>query len=680
MSRWVAWPDGQTRIGYGADYNPEQWGPDVWREDVALMREAGVSIVSLGIFAWARLEPVDGSYDFSLFDQVMDLLHENGVAVCLATATASPPAWLAQKHPELLPVDADGRVMGFGGRQSWCPSSRTFTSYATRLVRRLAEHYRSHPALVAWHVSNEYGCHNSRCYCEVSAVEFRRWLQKRYGDIARLNQAWATDFWSQRYSSFDQIEPPRLAPTFCNPTQQLDYARFCSDELLGQYFAERDVLHEVTPDIPVTTNFMSNLGTKNMDYLRWGPEQDFVSTDHYLAEWHAETEAELAFGADLTRGCSGGAPWMLMEQSTSAVNWGRVNRPKVPGEMWRNTLAQVARGADSISYFQWRASAGGAEKFHSAMVPHAGPDSRVFREVVEQGRRLAKLTELVGSRSDNKVALLFDYPSWWASEQDSHPRQDFSYRDTALAWYLPLWRQNVGVDVIGVEADLSPYDLVVVPALYLTSDATADAIRAAAERGATVLVTYFSGLVDDDDRIRLGGYPGAFRDLLGVRVEEFIPLRAGSTVALSDGSTVSRWAEDLSVTDATAVLSYVGGPLDGKPAVTVREAGAGRAWYVSAELPPAAIATLMGRILSEAGIAAPATWEGELEIVRRGQHLVAINHSEAPATLYVTGHELLTGESATASREIPAGETAVVRLSRSDESRRPCGPRPLVSQ
>ncbi len=661
MTRWVTWPDGATRIGYGADYNPEQWPREVWRDDVALMREAGVSIVSLGIFSWARLEPADGSYDFTLFDEVMDLLHEHGIAVCLATGTASPPVWLVRKHPELLPIDADGRVLGFGGRQSWCPSSRPFMSYATRLTRRLAEHYREHPALVAWHVSNEYGCHNSRCYCDTSAREFRRWLAERYATVAELNRAWATDFWAQRYASFDEVEPPRLAPTFCNPTQQLDYARFSSDELLAQYLAEREVLREITPGVPVTTNFMANLGTKNMDYLRWGPEQDIVTTDHYLAEWHPEVAAELAFGADLTRGCAGGAPWMLMEQSTSAVNWGQVNRPKAPGEMWRNTLAQVARGADSISYFQWRASAGGAEKFHSAMVPHAGRDTRVYREVVEQGRRLALLSDLVGARSKNRVAVLFDYPSWWASEQDSHPRQDFSYRDTVLAWYVPLWRANVGVDVVGVDADLSAYDLVVVPGLYLVSDATAASVAAAAERGATVLVTYFSGLVDDDDHIRLGGYPGAFRDLLGVRVEEFVPMRDGDSVGLSDGSTVERWAEDLVATTAVPVLSYAGGPLDGKPAVTVRDAGAGRAWYVSAELSTDTRTALVTRLLGEAGVGPVAQWTGDLELVRRGDVLIAINHSDAPATVAATGTDLLTGTTHDAGVLVPAGGTVVLR-------------------
>ena len=667
MTSWVKWPGGHPRFGYGADYNPEQWDREVWQEDVALMQKAGVTIVSLGIFMWARVEPQDGRFDFSLYDELVDLLHAHGIAVCLATGTASPPPWLVRAHPEVLPVDAAGSVLEFGARQSWCPSSRVFMGYATRLARRVAEHYRDHPALAAWHVSNEYGCHNAHCFCPTSANEFRRWLTQRYGTVDELNRAWGTDFWSQRYASFDQVEPPRLAPTFGNPTQALDFARFSSDELLAQYVAEREVLREVTPGVPVTTNFMVGPNTKWMDYWRWGPEQDLVSNDHYLDESSDEPEVVLAFSADLTRGCARGEPWMLREQSTSAVNWGRVNTPKVPGQLWRNSLAAVARGADSISYFQWRASAAGAEKFHSAMVPHAGPDSRVFREVCQEGARLAGLTPLLGQRSDNRVAVLFDYQSWWASEQDAHPRQDWRYRDAVLAWYEPLWRSNVGVDVVGPDADLGRYDLVVVPGLYLVTDATATAIADAAERGANVVVTSFSGIVDEDDRVRLGGYPGAFRDLVGVRSEEFVPLRPGQSVTLSDGSTVSSWAEDLTVVDdaTTVVLAYAsspGGLLDGKPAVTVRPAGVGRAWYVSADLAADTQRSLLAQVLSEAGIGPVAPWTGALELVRRGDHVIAINHSDGEAEVEVAGHELLTDTPVGPRLVVPAGQTAVVRV------------------
>lgn len=665
---WIRWPEGRgTPFGYGADYNPEQWPRETWLEDVRLMREAGVTIVSLGIFAWSLLEPRDGAFDFSLLDDVMDLLHEHGVAVDLATATASPPAWLVTAHPDMRPVDAEGRVLGFGGRQSICPSSPVYRHHSLRLVRALAEHVRDHPALALWHVNNEFGCHNAHCYCDTSAAAFRAWLRARHGTIAALNDAWATSFWSQRYGTWDEIVPPRLAPTFCNPGQQLDFFRFSSDAHVEQYLAEAAVLHEVTPDVPVTTNFMNTGGTKWLDYLGWGAHVDVVSNDHYLQEPSPHPEAELAFSADLTRGCARGKPWMLMEQSTSAVNWGRINRAKDPGELWRNSLSQVGRGADAICYFQWRASAGGAEKFHSAMVPHAGSDTRVFREVTEQGRRLAALAEVQGSVVANDVALLFDFEAWWASELDSHPHNGFSYRREAERLYVPLWRRGVGVDVVHPDADLSGYRLVLVPALYLVADGLAPRLEAFAAAGGTVLVTFFSGIVDVTDRVRLGGYPGAFRDLLGVRVEEFRPLRPGCAATLSDGSRALDWSEDLSAPDAAARLTYADGVLAGRPAVTRRQAGAGSAWYVSCDLQPDAAASVLDAVLADAGVTALAEADDALELTRRVHadgraYLFAINHSGADAALHAGGTDLLTGAIHEARVVVPAGGTVVLRI------------------
>lgn len=666
---WIRWPEpGRPRFGYGADYNPEQWPREVWDEDMRLMREAGVTIVSLGIFSWSLLEPSDGEFDFGFVDEAMDLLHAHGIAVDLATATASPPAWLVRKHPEMLPVDAEGRTLGFGGRQSWSPSSRAYREHSVRLVRALAEHVKDHPALAMWHISNELGCHNARSYDEESAVAFRGWLAERYGTIDALNAAWATNFWSQRYGDFAEIDPPRLAPTYPNPGQQLDFHRFSDAQLLGQYRAEIAVLNEITPDVPCTTNFMVSTRCDLQDYLAWGHEMDVVTTDHYLFEGHADDARELAWSADLTRGTARGRPWMLMEQSPSAVNWGQVNRAKEPGEMWRNSLAQVARGADAICYFQWRASAGGAEKFHSGMVPHAGEHTRVFREVVEQGRRLAALTEVLGSRADNDVAMLFDYPAWWASELDSHPHNaGFRYPAEAERWYRPFYEAGIGVDIVGVDADLAGYRLLIVPTLYLVSDATADAVRAFAEAGGTVLVTYFSGIVDDTDRVRLGGYPGAFRDLLGVRAEEFRPLRGPGRVTLSDGTSPSLWSEDLEVTDAEAVLTYADGALAGKPAVTRRRAGAGEAWYVSADLEAATVRSLAARLAETAGVSPVAPSTGRLELARRVHsdgrtYVFALNHSGEPASFSGSGTDLLTGATFDGEVPVPAGETVVLRL------------------
>lgn len=631
------------------------------------MQEAGVNLVNVAIFGWSLIEPADGVYDFATFDEVLDLLHTAGIAVDLATATASPPAWLVTAHPEILPVGRTGTVLGFGGRQSWCPSSPVYREHAVRLTEKVAEHYAGHPALALWHVSNELGCHNALCYCDVSAAAFRRWLERRYGDIDSLNESWGTQFWSQRYTSFEQIMPPRLAPSFTNPTQQLDFARFSSEELRAQLVAERDVLRRITPDIPVTTNFMVMNGIRDMDYAAWAREVDLVSNDHYLREGDPEPQIELAFSADLTRGLAGGRPWMLMEQSTSAVNWGHVNRPKAPGELRRNSLAQVARGADAISYFQWRQSRAGAEKYHSAMVPHAGADSRVFREVAGLGADLERLEPLVGTTVSSDVAVLFDWDSWWASELDSHPSQDFRYREVALDWYSTLWRRGIAVDVVPASTPLDGYRLVVVPALYLVTDAVADSIDAYVRGGGTVLVTYFSGIVDEHDHVRTGGYPGAFRDLLGIRVEEFAPLRAAETAGLSDGTEASRWSEDVVAVSAEPVLTYTTGTYAAQPAVTRRTVESGVAWYTSTALGDGSREAIVDRLVADAGVTPVASADRGLELMRRtgpqGSFLFAVNHSGEPLTLEVTGHSLLTDQPVGPRATVAPGDVLVVRES-----------------
>ncbi|GAA2032230.1 beta-galactosidase [Terrabacter terrae] len=661
---WIRWPDGRPRVGFGGDYTPEQWPREVWKEDVHLMREAGVNLVNVAIFGWSLIEPADGVFDFSTFDEVLDLLHGADIAVDLATATASPPAWLVTAHPEIRPVGPAGEVLGFGGRQSWCPSSPLYREYSVRLTEKIAEHYADHPVLALWHVSNELGCHNARCFCDISAAHFRTWLQDRYGDVNTLNDAWGTQFWSQLYTSFEQVQPPRLAPTYPNPTQQLDFARFSSDALRDQLVAEADVLRRVSPEVPVTTNFMVMGETRNMDYAAWAADVDLVSNDHYLLEGAAEPQLELAFSADLTRGVASGRPWMVMEQSTSAVNWGHVNRPKKAGELRRNSLSQVARGADAISYFQWRQSRAGAEKYHSAMVPHAGAESRVFREVSALGADLAALEPVLGSTVTSDVALLFDWDSWWSSELDSHPSQDFRYRQVALEWYESFWRRGICVDVVPATTDLAAYRLVVVPALHLVTDAVADAVAAFAEAGGTVLVTYFSGIVDEFDHVRLGGYPGAFRDLLGVRVEEFSPLREGESVTLSDGSTAARWSEDLAVVDAEPVLDYASGSYAGQPALTRRALEHGAAWYVSTALPDATRDAVVDRLVADTDVAPVAVANRGLELVRRtgprGRFLFAVNHTGGPLTVRTSGRSLLAGTDVGPVVEVAAGDVVVV--------------------
>lgn len=648
-------------IAMGCDYNPEQWPREVWREDVALMREAGVGFVTLGVFSWALLEPAPGRFEFGWLDEVLGLLHEGGIAVDMATATASPPPWLTSAHPEILPVDADGRTLWPGSRQSWCPSSPVFRQYALQLVAAMARRYGTHPAVRLWHVSNELGCHNGRCWCDISAQAFRMWLTDRYGDVEKLNDAWGTAFWSQRYGSFDEVLPPRITTAVPNPTQQLDFARFSSDELLDYHRAERDVLRDICPDTPVTTNFMVMEHQAGQDYFRWATDVDVVSQDHYLDHRLPHPRAEQAFSDDLTRGVAGGAPWMLMESATSAVNWQPVNVAKQPGELLLDSLRHVARGADAVGFFQWRASRAGGEKFHSALVPHAGPDSARFREVSALGAALQRIGEVAGSRVRADVAVLLDWNARWAADQQSHPTTALRYIDAPMRWHRALTELGATVDVVHPESDLSGYRLVVVPTLYLCSDPAVTALTAFAEAGGHVLVTYFSGIVDESDHVRLGGYPGAFRELLGVRSEEFAPLETGTVVQLDDGSTADLWTELLTATDAEVLASYLDGPLPGTPALTRRAVGAGAAWYVATRLDEAATAALAARLAAAAGVRHETEPLDGVELVRRGSYLFVLNRGVHDAVVAARGTELLSGSAVTGTVTVAAGSAVVVR-------------------
>ncbi|KAB1925535.1 beta-galactosidase [Micromonospora noduli] len=662
MRRWQG--DG---IYFGGDYNPEQWPEETWSEDVDLMRQAGVNLVSVGIFSWALLEPTPGRFEFGWLDRVLDLLHDGGIQVDLATATASPPPWLAREHPETLPRRADGAILWPGGRQAYCPSSPVFRERSLELVRAVAGRYAEHPAVVMWHVSNELGCHNVHCYCDVSAEAFRGWLRERYGDLDRLNDAWGTAFWSQRYGDWAEINPPRAALTFANPTQQLDFLRFSSDEQRAQLRAEREVLQTLVRQ-PITTNFMIGFGIKHMDYHSWASDVDLVSNDHYLTAADPQAHLGLAFAADHTRGVAGGDPWLLMEHSTSAVNWQPRNVAKLPGQLRRNSLAHVARGADGVLFFQWRASRAGAEKFHSALVPHAGPDTKVFREVCQLGADLKALAEVRGSRVDADVAILFDWEAWWGVELDSHPSVDVTYTDRLKALYDSLWRAGVTADIVHPSTDLSGYRLVLVPTLYLVRDADVDALHRYVAAGGTAAVTYFSGIVDANDHIRLGGYPGAFRELLGVRTEEFFPLREGEQVQLDDGSTADVWTEWVHPDGAEVLASYTDGPLPGVPALTRHRVGDGAAWYVGTRLDEQATDRLVARLLAEAGVRPTVSAPSGVEVVRRRDSdrtwLFAINHTDTEVRLPVHGVELLTGGQCAGELALPAGEVAVVREDR----------------
>ncbi len=669
------WLPGVDGICYGGDYNPEQWPEEVWAQDVALMREAGVNLVSIGIFSWALLEPREGEFDLDWLDRLIDLLHENGIRVDLGTPTASPPAWFFHTYPDARVVTRDGTVLGFGSRGMASPSHPAYRAASVRITTELARRYGKHPALALWHVHNEYGAPVSDDYSPASAAAFRTWLRDRYATLDALNTAWGTRFWGQVYGEWEHVGVPTVAPSVVNPSQRLDFARFTNDALLACFVAERDAIRAHST-VPVTTNFMA-ASCPSTDLWAWAREVDVVSNDHYLTAADPRNEVGLALAADLTRSVAGGKPWLLLEHSTSAVNWQPRNVAKQPGEMARNAFSHLGRGADAIMFFQWRASRSGAEKFHSAMLPHSGTSSRVWREVVALGADLAAVSEVRGSRVHADVAILWDQESFWAQDLEWRPSVDASHRERVDAFYDRFWRDGLTVDLAHPSQDLSGYRLVVAPASYLlTADDAANLTRYV-EQGGTLLVSYFSAVVDEHDAVHPGGYGAPLRTVLGVTVEEFLPLREGRRVRLAWGAGTGAgevlgdvWTDDVTVAGADVVATYADGPAAGGAAVTRNAHGAGTGWYVSTRLDVDALATLLAPVYADAGLAPAGLPEG-LEVVRRrgaeAEYVVAINHTEHEAKLpgLAAGTtDLLTADAVGATAVVDAGAVRVLRVPR----------------
>jgi beta-galactosidase len=662
----------KPRVGlfYGGDYNPEQWPEEVWREDVRLMQEAGVNMVTLGVFSWALLEPEPGRYEFDWFDRIVELLWSNEIAIDLATPSAAPPAWLVRRHPEVLPMTADGVRMDFGSRRHYCPSSPIFREASERIAGQLALRYGEHPALAMWHVGNEYGGHISACFCDVSADHFRRWLRDRYGALDELNAAWGTAFWGQRYSDWSEIAPPRQTPASVNPTQALDWARFCSDAMLECFEAERSVLAAATPDVPITTNFMCRFEPVNG--WRWAEREDVVTLDSYPDPTDPDAHVLAAFDYDLARSLGRGS-WLLLEHAASAVNWRELNVPKRPGLMRLWALQAVARGSDGAMFFQWRAARAGSEKFHSALVPHLGTVARGWQNTLRLGRDLRALADVAGTRMRADVAILFDWENWWAFDGADHPSQRLNLVALVLDWYGPLYDANIAVDFAHPAADLDAYRLVLAPNLYLLRDESLASLRDFAANGGVLAVGCFSLVVDERDHVRAGDDTKPVRELLGARVDEFWPLPPDERVEVRLGSgeiaTARDWSEWLELEGADVVAEYASGPLAGRPAVVHNRVGGGSVYYVSGRFDRPALELLVERLAAEASVEPIFPAPAGVEVTRRegsdAAYLFVLNHTDAAVEVELperTAVELLTQETlGDAVRLGPLG-VAVVRL------------------
>ncbi|WP_122094841.1 beta-galactosidase [Rahnella sp. Larv3_ips] len=579
---------------HGADYNPEQWldTPDVLIRDVEMMKEARCNVMSVGIFSWSALEPEEGRYTFDWMDQVLDRLHENGIFVYLATPSGARPAWMSQKYPQVLRVGRDRVKALHGGRHNHCLSSPVYREKVQLMNGQLAKRYAHHPAVIGWHISNEYG---GECHCDTCQGQFRDWLKARYVTLDALNQAWWSTFWSHTYTDWSQLESPSPQGESGVHGLNLDWRRFNTDQVTRFCSDEIRPLKAENPALPATTNFMEYF--YDYDYWKLAGVLDFISWDSYPM-WHTRQDdiglaAYTAMYHDLMRTLKQGKPFVLMESTPSFTNWQPTSKLKKPGMHILSSLQAVAHGADSVQYFQWRKSRGSSEKFHGAVVDHVGHiDTRVGREVAELGTILSALAPVAGSRVEAKVAIIFDWESRWAMDDAMGPRNaGLHYENTVADHYRALWSQGIAVDVINADCDLQGYDLVIAPMLYMVREGVSERISHFVQSGGRFVATYWSGIVNETDLCFLDGFPGPLRPVLGIWAEEIDSLTdeqhnsvagvEGNALGLSGPYRASQLCEVIHLEGAAALATYGDDFYAGAPAVTVNLYGKGQAYYVA---------------------------------------------------------------------------------------------------
>ncbi|MDQ0889307.1 beta-galactosidase [Paenibacillus sp. V4I9] len=668
------------KIWYGGDYNPEQWDKEIMNEDLRMFKLSGIDVATINVFSWALSQPNEDTYDFAWLDEIIDRLYENGTYVCLATSTGAHPAWMARKYPDVLRVDFEGRKRKFGGRHNSCPNSPTYRKYSERIAEKLAEHYKDNPAVLIWHVSNEYGGY---CYCDHCADGFRNWLQERYTTLETLNKVWNTGFWGHTFYEWAEIVPPNALSEewgVDNTNFQgisLDYRRFMSDSLLDCYKLEYNAIKKQTPDLPVTTNLMGLY--KELDYFKWAKHLDVVSWDNYPS---LNTPISLtAMTHDLMRGLKQGQPFMLMEQTPSQQNWQPYNSLKRPGVMKLWSYQAVAHGADTVMFFQLRRSVGACEKYHGAVIEHVGHEhTRVFRECAELGSELQKLSDsLLDTRINARVAIVFDWENRWAIELSSGPTVALKYVDEVHKYYDALFQQNIQADLIGIDTDLSDYDIVIAPVLYMVKKGYAKRVEDFVRSGGIFLTTFFSGIVNENDIVSLGGYPGELREVLGIWAEEIdalFPDQSNQIVLKEQWGSLSGEYQcgllcDLIHSEGAEIKAVYGSDFyQGMPALTVNKFGTGQAWYVATSPESSFLQGFLANLCKEKGITAPIPPVPGVEISQRtnesGTYLFILNHNDQSVNVdlgTLKGTDLIVGQPVTNTVTLSAKGVLILSIS-----------------
>jgi beta-galactosidase len=668
-------------LWHGGDYNPEQWSSEIWTEDMDLMDLARFKVATIGVFSWVSLEPEEGVYTFEWLDRIMDMLAATGKFAVLATPSAAPPAWMSKKYPEILKVGADRVRRLHGNRVNFDWSSPIYREKVRTIATKLAERYGNHPALLMWHVSNEYG---GESYSEYSRKAFIKWLQSKFGDsLDNLNEAYWTPFWGHTYTDWDQIEipgHPRGETAIHGLT--IDWHRFCTDEIVDFFLSESEPLRRISPEIPITTNMMGFYPGLNpwkmaphVDVVAWDSYPQFSQTPMNQRSW-----ANIAMVHDLYRNLKGGKPFMLMECTPSSSNWYPVMSLKPPGMHHLECLQAVAHGSDTVMYFQWRQSRGSQEKFHGAVINHGRKEnSRVFRDVASVGFDLESLSDVVGGVTKADVALIYDWEVAWAIDAACGPIQKGKgYLETCLDHYMPLWQDGIAVDVLNSDHDLSGYKLVIAPMLYLLKPGVADRVKKFVSEGGTVLATYMTGYVDENDLVFENGFLGPLQDLFGIEVEEIDARFSSETAQIVVGDNplgldgvfpAHTFCERIQATTAEVYAQYSEVWYSGEPALTVNTFGAGQAMYVASRNDGVFTDQLMHALISYLGLDSVAPFQLPVGVSAtkrtssEGEFLFVMNMTQETHWVPLPSeyHELLSGQNLEGSLELGPYGVAVLK-------------------
>lgn len=665
------------KIYYGGDYNPDQWDAKTIDEDMRLFNKAGINLLTLPVFSWAKLEPDEGVYNFGWLDEIIDKIWEHGIHVCLATPTTAQPAWLSTRYPEVLPVDIAGRKRTHGMRVFFCVNSLKYRERAAAIAEEMAKRYAHHPALAMWHVSNEYGTY---CYCPNCQAKFRLWLRRRYKTVEGLNEKWHTTFWGRIVTSFEEVTLPTETNDDYrfNPAIQLDYMRFVTDSTAECFLNEYQVLKKYNPEIPIQTNMSGYI--KKLDQFTMTKNLDIVGWDNY--PWPDDPPYFVAMKHDIMRGLKGGQSYVLTEQSPNQQNWQPYNLLKRPGEVRRLSYQAMAHGADTCLFFQMRQSIAGQEKFHGAIISHSGrEDTRVFRESAALGAELDRIGDaFLEGRTPAKAAILFDWNNWWALELSSGPSKDMDYLKTVSLYYETLFRQNIAVDFLPYDAELTDYRLVIAPMLYMTKEGVAERLERFVREGGTLVTTVMSGLVDENDRCVFGSYPGKLKDTLGIWVEETDALRPYEKNSMKTEEAAGMSKEEYDCGFLCDIIHPEGGAqvlarygadfYAGVPCLTVNDFGEGKAYYIGTQPEQAFLEEFVRNICAVSGLKplyeAKEGVEMTLRVSEKAEVVFVINHNMEEAWVDFGQEELtnlLNGESLTGKIKISAGDVIVAKRS-----------------